>query len=69
MIIYDDDGIGYSLIPSAKIAKAIEAVINDFWNYKSMEVNGVNYIAIVDAIEIIEKYIDINDGTNSEVQE
>lgn len=64
MIIYDDDGIGYSLIPSAKIAKAIEAVINDFWNYKSMEVNGVNYIAIVDAIEIIEKYIDINDGTN-----
>lgn len=69
MIIYDDDGIGYSLIPSTQIAKTIRDVINDFWNYKSMEVNGVNYIAIVDAVEIIEKHIDINDGTNEEVQE
>lgn len=69
MIIYDDDGIGYSLIPSIQIAKTIRDVINDFWNYKSMEVNGVNYIAIVDAVEIIEKHIDINDGTNEEVQE
>lgn len=70
MIIYDDDGIGCSVIPSAKIAKAIEAVINDFWDYEStMVVNGVHYITIVDAVALIEKHIDINDGAKMEVEE